>query len=127
RRAAAGADPRRRPALAPRGAGARHVPKPGAAVAVPRRHRAGPAGPLVPPRAAGPVTPAVAIFLKAPRPGTVKTRLAAEIGDRHAIRLYRVMAARTLAAVGAAGLEATIWFAPADAAVEMRLWLGEGW
>ena len=99
----------------------------GAAVAVPRRRRAGPAGPLVSPRAAGPVTPAVAVFLKAPRPGTVKTRLAAEIGDRHAIRLYRVMAARTLAAVGAAGLEATIWFAPADAAAEMRLWLGEGW
>ena len=73
------------------------------------------------------MTPAVAIFLKAPRPGTVKTRLAAEIGDRHAIRLYRVMAARTLAAVGAAGLEATIWFAPADAAAEMRLWLGERW
>ena len=42
--------------------------------------------------------PELAVFLKAPRLGTVKTRLAAEVGDRHALRLYRVMAARTLAA-----------------------------
>jgi uncharacterized protein len=73
------------------------------------------------------VSPALAVFLKAPRLGTVKTRLAAEIGDRHALRLYRVMASRTLAAAQDAGLDATIWFAPADAAREMRLWLGEHW
>ena len=51
------------------------------------------------------MTPALAVFLQAPRLGTVKTRLAAEVGDRHALRLYRVMAARTLAAARAAGLE----------------------
>jgi rSAM/selenodomain-associated transferase 1 len=71
------------------------------------------------------VTPTVAIFLKAPRPGDVKTRLAAAIGDRQAVRLYRVMASRTLAAVREAGFDATIWFAPADAGAEMRHWLGE--
>jgi rSAM/selenodomain-associated transferase 1 len=71
--------------------------------------------------------PAVAVFLKAPRLGTVKTRLAAEIGERQALRLYRVLALRTLAEVRAAGLEATVWFTPADAATEMRRWLGEGW
>ena len=43
------------------------------------------------------MTPALAILLKAPRLGTVKTRLAAEIGARQALRLYRVMANRTLA------------------------------
>jgi hypothetical protein len=73
------------------------------------------------------MTATVAIFLKAPRSGSVKTRLAATIGDRQALRLYRVMASRTLAAVSDAGFEATIWFAPADAGAEMRHWLGEQW
>jgi uncharacterized protein len=73
------------------------------------------------------MTPPVAVFLKAPRLGTVKTRLAAEIGARQALRLYRVMAGRTLAEVRRAGLEATVWFTPADAATEMRFWLGDGW
>ncbi len=73
------------------------------------------------------MTPAIAIFLKAPRPGRVKTRLAAEIGDRHALRLYRLIAARTLAAVRATGMDATVWFAPADAGPELRYWLGEEW
>jgi rSAM/selenodomain-associated transferase 1 len=82
---------------------------------------------MVSPGAAGPLTPLVAVFLKAPRLGTVKTRLAAEVGERRALRLYRVMAARTLGAVREAGLESTIWFAPADAVTEMRFWLGEEW
>ncbi|MGH7526920.1 MAG: TIGR04282 family arsenosugar biosynthesis glycosyltransferase [Gemmatimonadales bacterium] len=73
------------------------------------------------------MTPALAVFLKAPRLGTVKTRLAAQIGDRHALRLYRVMAARTLAAVRESGFGAAVWFTPADAAAEMRFWLGEAW
>ena len=57
----------------------------------------------------------------------VKTRLAAEIGDRHALRLYRVMAARVLAAVRGAGLDAIVWFEPADAQPEMEFWLGHVW
>jgi rSAM/selenodomain-associated transferase 1 len=73
------------------------------------------------------MTPTVAIFLKAPRAGSVKTRLAAAIGERQALRLYRVMASRTLAAVREAGFDAMIWFAPADAGAEMRRWLGEQW
>jgi rSAM/selenodomain-associated transferase 1 len=73
------------------------------------------------------MTPALGVLLKAPRLGTVKTRLAAEIGARQALRLYRVLAHRTLAEVRVAGLEATVWFTPADAATEMRRWLGEGW
>jgi uncharacterized protein len=73
------------------------------------------------------MTPALALFLKAPRPGTVKTRLAAEVGERQALRLYRVMAGRTLAAATESGLDTTIWFTPADATSEMRFWLGERW
>ncbi len=57
----------------------------------------------------------------------VKTRLASEIGDRHALRLYRVMVARVLAAVRGAGLDAIVWFTPSDARAEMEFWLGESW
>jgi uncharacterized protein len=71
------------------------------------------------------VTPALAVFLHAPRLGSVKSRLAAEIGDRHALRLYRIMAARTLGAARAAGFDVTVWFAPGDAGSEMRYWLGD--
>jgi uncharacterized protein len=73
------------------------------------------------------MTPVLAVFLKAPRHGAVKTRLAAEIGERQALRLYRVMASRTLAAVRDTGFDATVWFAPADALTEMRHWLGDAW
>lgn len=73
------------------------------------------------------MSPTVAVFLKAPRLGAVKTRLAAEVGPRHALRLYRVMVARTLDAVRAAGLDATVWYTPPDAAAEMRFWLGDAW
>jgi rSAM/selenodomain-associated transferase 1 len=73
------------------------------------------------------MSPALAVFLKAPRLGTVKTRLASEIGSRQALRLYRVMVARTLICVRRAGLDAILWFTPQDAAPEMRFWLGEGW
>ncbi len=73
------------------------------------------------------MTSAVAVLLKAPRLGTVKTRLASGIGARQALRLYRVMAQRTLAEVRRTGLAATVWFTPADAGAEMRHWLGEEW
>jgi uncharacterized protein len=73
------------------------------------------------------MTPPLAVFLEAPRLGLVKTRLAEDIGERHALRLYRVMAARTLTAVRAAGLEAIVWFTPSDAQSEMEFWLGDSW
>ena len=68
--------------------------------------------------------PEAAVFLDAPRLGAVKPRLAAEVGERHALRLYRILAARTLETIERAGLEATVWFAPPDAAATMRFWLG---
>ena len=73
------------------------------------------------------MTPPLAILLKAPRLGMVKPRLAAEVGDRHALRLYRVMAGRVLAAVRSAGLDAIIWFTPPEAQAEMQFWLGDTW
>ncbi len=71
--------------------------------------------------------PAVAVFLDPPRLGDVKQALAEEIGPRQALRLYRVLVARTLAAVRALDLPAVIWFAPAGAQGEMRRWLGPDW
>jgi len=73
------------------------------------------------------MTPPLAVFLEAPRLGTIKPRLADAIGERHALRLYRVMAARALTAVPAAELEAIVWFAPGDARPEMEHWLGPSW
>ena len=67
-----------------------------------------------------------AVFLSPPRAGEVKPRLAADIGDQHALRLYRLMAARVLAAITEAGFRPTIWYAPADAGPEMVRWLGPG-
>ena len=69
----------------------------------------------------------VAVFLEPPRLGSVKPRLAADAGAHHALRLYRVLAARTLAAVRALGLPSVVWFAPAEAQSEMRHWLGPSW
>lgn len=73
------------------------------------------------------MTPPLAILLQAPRLGMVKTRLAAEVGDRHALRLYRVITGRVLAAVRTAGLEAIIWFTPPESLAEMQFWLGDAW
>ncbi len=70
--------------------------------------------------------PVVAILLEPPRLG-VKPRLAEEAGAHHALRLYRVLAARTLAAVRALDLPAVIWFSPIEAQPEMRHWLGPDW
>jgi rSAM/selenodomain-associated transferase 1 len=69
----------------------------------------------------------LAVFLEAPRLGSVKIQLAQEIGERHALRLYRVLAARALAAVRATGLPAIVWFTPPDARTEMEFWLGSAW
>lgn len=73
------------------------------------------------------LAPAVAVFLEPPRLGLVKPRLAADVGPHHALRLYRVLTARTLAAVRDLGIPAVVWFTPADAQPEMRHWLGSEW
>lgn len=68
--------------------------------------------------------PTVLIFLKAPVAGAVKTRLAVELGDAEALRIYRWMAERQLAAVPA-GWPVEVHFTPADTGEAMRNWLGE--
>jgi uncharacterized protein len=64
----------------------------------------------------------VALILKAPRLGEVKTRLASSIGAERATRVYRLLVEHQLAQIPASWRVA-IHFAPSDAEAEMRTWL----
>lgn len=65
------------------------------------------------------------VFVKAPRPGAVKTRLARDLGAAAAADLYRRIAERVLRGSAPAGDEylRTVAFAPADARDEIAAWL----
>jgi uncharacterized protein len=67
--------------------------------------------------------PLLLVFLKAPRVGSVKTRLAAAIGDVAAAAAYRAMVEHQLRSVPS-GWQVRVMYTPADAATEMRSWLG---
>ena len=56
----------------------------------------------------------VALFVRPPVPGRVKTRLAATIGDRFACTLYRAMVLDVLRAVQASGLELRLFHDGSD-------------
>jgi rSAM/selenodomain-associated transferase 1 len=67
------------------------------------------------------------VFVKAPRPGSVKTRLARAIGDELASDLYRALADLTVketADVRSQGIERRFCFTPAGSETEVRAWLG---
>lgn len=70
--------------------------------------------------------PLLALLLDAPGSASVLPRLAAEIGEQRAVRLYRLLTRRTLDAARDAGLAVTVWYRPMSAHAEMRSWLGEG-
>src|SRR6266571_8047660 len=66
------------------------------------------------------------VFVKAPRPGAVKTRLAKAIGAPAAQSAYRQLVETLLNQLqGLGGVE--VCFSPADAASEVQHWLKEGW
>jgi len=64
------------------------------------------------------------VFAKAPRPGQVKTRLAADIGDERATEIYRSMGRSIVDALRGGRYRIRICFAPADAQTEVEDWLG---
>ncbi len=66
----------------------------------------------------------IQLYLKAPRPGSVKTRLAKDLGDTEACRIYRLLVTHQLRAIHADS-ELELHFAPADAGAELAAWLGE--
>ncbi len=63
------------------------------------------------------------VFVKAPAPGRVKTRLAAEIGLHHAAEIYRHLGRSVVAACAGSGHDTVVWFAPAEAGPAVRAWL----
>lgn len=69
------------------------------------------------------VAPVIVAMLKAPRAGFVKTRLALEIGAEAAAAIYRRLVEHQMAAVPR-GWRVEVHFAPAEAAAQMRQWLG---
>ncbi len=66
--------------------------------------------------------PTVVYLLKEPEPGRVKTRLAVDLGDDEACRVYRALAERQFRALPP-GWPVEIHFAPADAGPRIRHWL----
>jgi uncharacterized protein len=66
----------------------------------------------------------VILFLKAPRDGQVKTRLARSVGGDEALRIYRSLAEAQVRQLPP-GWRTEVHFAPADAEAEMKGWLGE--
>lgn len=69
---------------------------------------------------------AILVFVRAPERGRVKTRLAAEIGDDAALRVYRRLAEHAVAEARSLGTEVTvrIHHTPADGGDAVRAWLG---
>jgi rSAM/selenodomain-associated transferase 1 len=66
------------------------------------------------------------VFVKAPRPGFVKTRLAAALGPDEAAAAYRALAERLFAHL--AGLtEVELRYTPDEALYEIQPWLRDGW
>lgn len=66
------------------------------------------------------------VLLKAPRPGLVKTRLAARLGVDEATRAYRCLVEGVLKNVsGLPGVE--LRYAPDEAAAELSEWQRPGW
>jgi len=68
--------------------------------------------------------PTVIVMLKAPRAGEVKTRLACEIGIAAALTAYRRLVKHQLRQIPK-GWPVQVAYAPTDAEIEMRTWLGD--
>ncbi|MEM7147382.1 MAG: TIGR04282 family arsenosugar biosynthesis glycosyltransferase [Verrucomicrobiota bacterium] len=67
----------------------------------------------------------VLVFLKYPEAGRVKTRLAVEVGDGEAVRIYGEMVGRVLGLLaGLEGVSVWVCFDPAERADALREWVG---
>lgn len=65
------------------------------------------------------------VFVKRPRAGEVKTRLARDVGAEDAASLYQAMAEHVLASTApvGGGYAREVWFAPHDAEADLARWL----
>jgi rSAM/selenodomain-associated transferase 2/rSAM/selenodomain-associated transferase 1 len=81
------------------------------------------------PSAAGATSPAVvALFARAPMAGLVKTRLAADVGNEEALRIYRTIGGETVNALRDGPWQTELWVTPPSAEAHdlIRDWVGEG-
>ena len=69
--------------------------------------------------------PLILLFVKAPLPGQVKTRLAASLGEDATLQLYRRFAQDILTAIDGAGIAVQVHYTPADARKAVAAWLGQ--
>lgn len=69
------------------------------------------------------MTPTVALMLKAPVPGRVKTRLAADIGEEEACLAYRRLVEHQIGQIPV-GWRIEVHVDPPDAGAVMQAWLG---
>ncbi len=85
-----------------------------------------PDGTMIAAESQGMSKPRIIIFVKAPRPGFVKTRLADTIGPKNACDAYCQLVNTLLGSL--AGLpHVELRFTPDDAELEISQWLCEGW
>lgn len=66
----------------------------------------------------------IVVFARAPILGSVKTRLAATIGDERALAVYRQLAETTMKVVGQSGLDAMVACDDASQCEQVEHWLG---
>ena len=66
---------------------------------------------------------ALGIFVKAPIPGRVKTRLAEDIGPSGAAEVYWRLGRQVVGSTTGAGHRTTVWFTPPGEAAFVREWL----
>jgi uncharacterized protein len=66
---------------------------------------------------------ALGVFVKAPIPGRVKTRLAVAIGPSGAAELYWRLGRQVVGSAAGSGYRTTVWFTPAREGQFVREWL----
>lgn len=64
------------------------------------------------------------LMLKAPRPGSVKTRLAASVGDARAVAIYKQLAEHQIRQIPS-DWHCSVHFAPGEAGQDMQNWLSD--
>ncbi len=76
-------------------------------------------------RATAPANRLALVFVKAPRPGKVKTRLAVGIGAQAAADLYATMASDAVERLRSPAYDLLVCYDPPTAAEEVQAWLGD--
>jgi uncharacterized protein len=71
-----------------------------------------------------PINPCILVFIKAPYPGQVKTRLGKFIGNTEATQLYQYFVEDVLATIDALGVKSLIFFSPTNSLSMLQSWLG---